>query len=214
MKSDIEERLLAALELPHRRGMIGGDLREQVAFCASYQSVMDPVLDALGSEDRCFRAVDLGTGGGLPGLVLAMLYPVSEWLLIEMRTNRAAEVERASLRLGVSDRVTVLAMEAQVVAHGEDREQADVVVARSFGPPSLVAECGSGLLRIGGSLMVSEPPETTEDRWPTTGLKSLGLSFERSESVDGATFAVMTKKQPLGLTIPRLPVRKGRDWPS
>jgi 16S rRNA (guanine527-N7)-methyltransferase len=53
------------------------------------------------------------------------------------------------------------------------------VVVRSFGPPAVTAECGAPFLRVGGLLVVSEPPaeegKALEERWPADGLAPLGL---------------------------------------
>jgi 16S rRNA (guanine527-N7)-methyltransferase len=70
----------------------------------------------------------------------------------------------------------------------------DAVVSRSFGSPSVTAECGSPFLKQGGLLVVSGPPagdrkpdqtgeptgevvEVTSSRWPAAGLSRLGLKL-------------------------------------
>jgi 16S rRNA (guanine527-N7)-methyltransferase len=62
------------------------------------------------------------------------------------------------------------------------RGRYDLVVARSFAAPAVVAECGAPFLRVGGLLITSEPPldkSSTADRWPTGGLALVGLSASR-----------------------------------
>ena len=56
----------------------------------------------------------------------------------------------------------------------------DGALARSFGRPAVVAECAAPLLRVGGWLVVSEPPRRTGEESGTTGgrpepLRQLGL---------------------------------------
>ena len=56
----------------------------------------------------------------------------------------------------------------------------DGALARSFGRPAVVAECAAPLLRVGGWLVVSEPPRTDAEtdpgsRWPATELLQFGL---------------------------------------
>jgi 16S rRNA (guanine527-N7)-methyltransferase len=125
--------------------------------------------------------IDLGSGGGLPGLVLAALRTELEVVLLDARTNRTDFLERAVGRLGWSGRVRVVAAPAEVV--GRDpawRGRVDAVVARSFGGPSATAECAAPLLRVGGQLLVSEPPGAPDPaRWPAAGLELVGL--ERDE---------------------------------
>ena len=58
----------------------------------------------------------------------------------------------------------------------------DGVLARSFGRPAVLAECAAPLLRVGGWLLVSEPPRSDlEDgqdvRWPAEPLRQLGLEL-------------------------------------
>ncbi|HVX19176.1 MAG TPA: RsmG family class I SAM-dependent methyltransferase [Acidimicrobiales bacterium] len=129
------------------------------------------------------RAVDLGTGGGVPGLVLAALcWPSATWSFIESRRTRAAFLREAVGELDLGARVEVLERRAEEVGHDPTwRAQADLVTARSFAKPAVVAECAAPLLRVGGHLVVSEPPAAaTEDagraeRWPARPLRAMGL---------------------------------------
>lgn len=124
------------------------------------------------------RALDLGAGGGLPGLVLASLeWPETAWCLLDAQLRRIRFLEEAVSRLGLGERVTVIHARAEDYGRQEDaRASYDLVVARSFGAPAVVAECAAPLLRVGGALVVSEPPDTPfADRWPTDGIGSLGF---------------------------------------
>lgn len=123
------------------------------------------------------RAVDLGSGAGIPGLALAGWWPDSEWLLVEAARRRARLLEDAVDRLGWHGRVHVLHGRAEDVARLPAwRGWADLVTARSFGPPAATVECGAGFLRPGGLLVVTEPPvEGDEVRWPPDALATMGL---------------------------------------
>lgn len=121
-------------------------------------------------------AVDLGSGAGIPGLALAGLWPATRWLLVDAALRRTRLLEEAVDRLGWRGRVEVLHARAEDV--GRDamhRGRYDLVTARLFGPPAAAAECGAPLLRIGGILAITEPPEPDVDRWPAGGLEPLGL---------------------------------------
>ena len=125
--------------------------------------------------------VDLGSGGGLPGLVVAGGWPDASVALLEANGRRAAFLRRAVDRLGLVARVTVLEERAEVCGRQEGlRAGFDGALARSFGRPAVVAECAAPLLRVGGWLVVSEPPRTGAepeegDRWPASELLQLGL---------------------------------------
>ena len=63
-------------------------------------------------------AGDLGSGGGVPGLPLALVTPGWTWLLIEAMSRRADFLRRAVSRLSISARVHVLDRPAEEVGRG------------------------------------------------------------------------------------------------
>ncbi len=122
------------------------------------------------------RAVDLGSGAGVPGLVLALVWPASTWCLVDANVRRTEFLRQGIASLDLDDRVQVLTSRAEIV--GRDplwRGAADLVVARGFGPPAVAAECAAPLLRPDGFLVVAEPPGGAPDRWPVAGLELLGM---------------------------------------
>ncbi|MEX1107900.1 MAG: 16S rRNA (guanine(527)-N(7))-methyltransferase RsmG [Dongiaceae bacterium] len=77
--------------------------------------------------------VDLGSGAGFPGLVLAILRPDLQVRLIESDGRKAiflAEAARATLGPAAKDRVSILRARAESL----DRAPADVVTARALAP--------------------------------------------------------------------------------
>lgn len=123
------------------------------------------------------RVLDLGSGGGLPGLVIAWELPSIELVLLDGMERRCQFLELAVDQLDLSDRVAVVCGRAEEMARSERLSSSfPTVVARSFGPPGVLAECAVGFLAGPGSrLLVSEPPSSAEDRWPVAGLAELGL---------------------------------------
>jgi len=144
------------------------------------------------------RALDLGSGGGLPGLVLAMYRPGLELTLVEAR-QRACRFLREAVSALELARVSVVEARAEDAARRPDlREDFDAVVARSFGPPAVTAECAVGFLRPGGRLVVSEPPgdegpAKQAARWPVAGLDELGLGPPVAGGDSEVSFVVMEK---------------------
>lgn len=146
----------------------------------------DAFVAAVGPPPR--RLLDLGSGGGVPGLVLAARWPTTEVVLVDTKHRRVAFLDAAVRELGWGDRVTVLPGRAEALARSPGhRHQFDVVTARSFGPPAVTAECGAPFLRIGGVLLVAEPPAGEADRWPPAGLAGLGLADRGVASTGGGT---------------------------
>ena len=123
-------------------------------------------------------AVDLGSGGGLPALVLAAAWPQSQWTLVESSLRRAAFLEQHCAGIGWSDRVNVLHMTAEHLGEDEQyRGRADLVTARSFGPPASVIKASAPLLRPGGELIVSAAPHPTP--WSSDMLAKQGMAPDR-----------------------------------
>lgn len=123
--------------------------------------------------------VDLGSGVGLPGIVLAMVWRSCEVQLVEASSRRAQFLEDAVRQCGLEGRVTIRCERAEMVARlAAIRGQQELAVARSFGGPAVTAECGAPMLALDGLLIVSEPPPAPngpQNRWPAEGLARLGL---------------------------------------
>lgn len=166
------------------------------------------LIELLDGPPSCY--LDLGSGGGLPGLVLATSFPAAHGVLLDASDRRTAFLERAvrSLEFPNCEVVT-----ARAEDEGRDprlRGQFDLVVARSFGPPAVVAECAAPFLAVGGTLVVSEPPASAGDRWPAAGLAPLGLQFVGVVGRDHR-FAVLDQVAPCPDAYPRrsgVPSRK------
>lgn len=181
-------------------GALGAaDLAVQVAHATAF-------LDVLGSElvDGA-RVLDLGSGGGLPGLVVADLRPSLHVTLLDGRQQRAATLERAVERLGWAGRVDVVGARAELAGRDPGLRGAfDAVVARSFARPGVTAECAAPLLRAGGSLVVSEPPDaaSTGSRWDAGGCAELGLELVRVVETPWS-FALLRQVRPCPERFPR-----------
>ena len=88
---------------------------------------------------------DLGSGAGFPGLVLAIARPDLHFVLVEVRRNRAAFLQRASENL---TNVTVHARRLETF-----REQVEACTARAFGPPIKSWDAADRILAPGGRLL-------------------------------------------------------------
>ena len=137
-----------------------------------------PILPLLPED--CAHALDLGSGGGVPGLVLAMAKPTVEWTLLEGSTTRSRFLHEAIGLLELTPRVLVVAQRAEDAARSSLRGSFDAVTARSFGAPAVTAECGAPFLRLGGKLIVAEPPGGIPSRWPRSNLAQVGLALGAS----------------------------------
>jgi 16S rRNA (guanine527-N7)-methyltransferase len=161
--------------------------------------------------------LDLGSGAGVPGLVLADAWPESTGVLLDSNRRRCALLDEAVVALGLDGRLSVRCGRAEVLAHDEGlRATFGLVVARSFGSPAVTAECAVGFLRVGGCLAVTEPPPDRADpedatRWPTAELATLGLGPARVLRSGSTGVAAMSLKAPPRDDIPRSDGRPGKS---
>lgn len=120
--------------------------------------------------------VDLGSGGGLPGLVIAHRRPDLSITLVERRTKRVD-----LLRYGIR----ALGLDSVTVYEGDIADfsgQCDVVTARSFGPPLTVLDVSAAIVVTGGLVLISEPPSGLP-HWSAADIGALG--FADLDSLDG-----------------------------
>jgi 16S rRNA (guanine527-N7)-methyltransferase len=144
------------------------------------------------------RVLDLGSGGGLPGLVIAAYRPELELTLLEARQRACRFLREAVSSLDRPDVAVVEGRAEEAARRADLREAFDAVIARSFGPPAVTAECAVGFLRIAGRLVVSEPPdeeglEVTSARWPIGGLEQIGFGGPVRDARPDGSFVLLEK---------------------
>jgi len=158
--------LLSALRAIQARGAIGeSSLEQAIVHAEQFVAALPAQVGTL---------VDLGSGGGLPGLVIAVRRPEISVTLVERRQSRADLLSRAVRSLDLTDHVTVVAGDVRVVGESAPKSF-DVVTARSFAAPPVTAHWAGLLLCGGGRLVVSEPPIDDAERWPAELLVASGL---------------------------------------
>jgi 16S rRNA (guanine527-N7)-methyltransferase len=161
-------------------------LREVLLRAQRLGTLGDRPIDEVIEHARCFlagldgvtgRVLDIGTGAGVPGLIIAHDRPDVVMVLTDRRATRMDELIRAVKSLGMDDRVSVVT--ADVADLARDPEFAgtfDVVVSRGFGPPEATIRAARPFLKNGGRFVVSEPPTTDPNRWPVELVRGLGFS--------------------------------------
>ena len=188
--------LLVVLERARDLGFLGpGPLERHIDHA---EGLVEPIQSRFGPDPELV-ALDLGSGGGLPGLVLALRFPRTRWCLLDANLRRTEFLVEAVDTLQLGDRVVVDRARAEVAAGDADRrERYQLVTARSFGPPAVTAECAVPFLVPRGYLMVSEPPDHDAERWPPDGLASLGLRLDAA-----GPWVVLQREGPLPHHLPR-----------
>jgi 16S rRNA (guanine527-N7)-methyltransferase len=103
--------------------------------------------------------VDLGSGGGLPGIPTAVVLPECRVVLLEADRRKAGFLTHVAGLLGLA-RVEVVSARAEDHGRSPARESYDAVISRATAPPAVLCELGLPLLHCGGLLvgMVRDAP--------------------------------------------------------
>ena len=174
-----DEALIDALGASQRLGMLGDRAVVEVIEHAG------AFVDALGATSG--TVVDLGSGGGVPGLVIARSRPDLHIVLVDRRAARTDHLRRLVGRLGVEHHVEVLTAEAAALP-ALLADQVDAVVARGFGPPAETLRLAAPLLAVRGLAVVSEPPRPVRGRWPEELLGAVGVALVAHDDTRVACF--------------------------
>ena len=172
------------------------------------------VIQGFIGSNQTGKIFDLGSGGGVPGLVLIEELKDWEFVLIERKKRRANFLREAVALLNASERVKIVCDEAENAARSKKLAcTADFVTARAFGPPAVTAECACRLLKLNAFLIVSEPPSNT-DRWIHEKLALTGLNPVKHTQFGASSFQVLQQAQNPSDNLPRRPgvTRKRPLW--
>ena len=120
-------------------------------------------VDAIPTSARTIA--DLGSGAGVPGLVVAVARPELRVVLVDRRAKRTDFLHRAVHGLGLADRVSVETGDAAVLGQTSYHRTMDVVTCRGFGSPETTISLSTPWVRSGGVVIVSEPPADHGNRW-------------------------------------------------
>ena len=116
-------------------------------WLAQVQDSLWPLARMAPPLPSSLRGVDVGTGGGIPGLVLAIALPDSRWVLVDSVERKCAAVRAMAFELGLEARVQVVCERAEVLGRDvQYRGRFDVAVARGVAAAPVVAEYLAPLL--------------------------------------------------------------------
>jgi 16S rRNA G527 N7-methylase RsmG len=157
--------LITALETIQQRGAIG-----ERSLAAAVEHA-DRFVRLVPDDSQ--RLIDLGSGGGLPALVIAWRRRDLAVTMVERRAARSDLLRRAVSVLQLRAQVTVLTCDVNEVCTALPRHF-DVVTARSFADPATVVSAADRLLSTDGTLLVSEAPTDRTAIW-VASLRGLDL---------------------------------------
>ncbi|MBN8596247.1 MAG: 16S rRNA (guanine(527)-N(7))-methyltransferase RsmG [Planctomycetes bacterium] len=135
------------------------------------------LLPALAEFPEGARVIDVGSGGGLPGIPLAIAMPHLKFTLLEATAKKCDFLTQVVGRVGLKNTVVLQGRSERVghdrgeradkfgtVTHsGGHREAYDAVVARAVGRLATLVELTAPLCRIGGSVLLIKGEKAGEE---------------------------------------------------
>ncbi len=153
------------------------------------------------------KVIDVGSGGGLPGLPLAIVLPAVQFTLLESTGKKAAFLEETARALGLAN-VRVLNDRAETAGqdHHTHRAAYDAVVSRAVGKLNVLAELTIPFAKEGGHVLAikgAQAPEEVEEA--KQALYKLHSSVVDLHKTPTGTVVVIEKARTTPRSYPRLP---------
>jgi 16S rRNA (guanine527-N7)-methyltransferase len=108
------------------------------------------------------KLADIGSGGGVPGIPLAIARPDAYIVLIESTKKKAAFLQRTVAELGLGN-VSVSDQRAEDAARTGKRASFDIVTARAVATLDFLAEYCLPLVKIGGKMLAMKGPKVVDE---------------------------------------------------
>ena len=169
------------------------------------------ILDSISlmpilAKENVEHVVDVGSGGGLPGIPLAITMPNVTFTLVETTQKKAMFLSHVSQELGLEN-VTVISERAENLAtkNGGFRDIADAVIARAVGSLNVLLELTVPFAKVGGVVIAikgEKAPQEIEDA--NKALHILHAKVESSIRTTTGTVVVIRKLDSTPRKYPRL----------
>ncbi|NLG33219.1 MAG: 16S rRNA (guanine(527)-N(7))-methyltransferase RsmG [Syntrophomonadaceae bacterium] len=155
------------------------------------------------------KVIDIGSGAGFPGMVLAICNPTGLFTLVESDLKKGWFLERVKSELGLNNVDLISKRVEEVGQDQKHRESFDFCTARAVAAISVLLEYGIPLLKVGGELLLWKGKKYLEEmEQAKKALQILGASVKgvyryNSDENDKRVLISFKKLQPTSDKYPR-----------
>jgi len=136
-------------------------------------------------KNQGYHVIDVGTGAGLPGIPLKIIWPGTRLVLLDATAKKATFLEHLRQRLGLED-IEIVVGRAEEIAHrNEYREKFDLVLSRAVANLPVLAELTLPFCAIGGSFIAQRKGDVeTEVTQTDKAFRSLGSELREIKRIN------------------------------
>ncbi len=136
------------------------------------------------------RVIDVGSGGGVPGVPLRIVFPEIRLTLLEATAKKADFLRHLTERLGLDDVETVVGRSEEVAHDERFREVFDLVLARGVAPMPALAELTLPFAATGGIVVAHKKGDIDEEiRQASSAIETMGGRLREVRAVELPEFA-------------------------
>eukprot|EP00898_Chlorokybus_atmophyticus_P001748 jgi/Chlat1/2574/Chrsp175S02403 len=204
---------LTARSVTEREEVMGRHVGDSLALLP----VIDQAIQQGKTQSSNIRVIDVGSGAGLPGLILAIVRPDWAFTLLEAHRKRCTFMEHVVKEAQLPNVEVHWSRAEEAGREPKRREAYDLSVARAVADLRVLAELCLPFVRVGGSFIAAKGPNpqasshTEEVEQARTAVKLLGGDIVSTQLVDSSgahgqrTAVICIKKKPTPVAYPRLP---------
>lgn len=107
--------------------------------------------------------IDVGTGGGFPGVPLAIIFPEKQFVLVDSLNKRLKIIDELTNELGIDNVTTVHGRAEELAQKKEYREKFDVCISRAVANLTSLSELCLPFVKVNGSFIAYKGPSVYEE---------------------------------------------------
>ncbi len=156
------------------------------------------------------KIIDIGTGGGLPGILLAIFLPESEIYLLDKSKKKTIFLRETTEALELKNTIIITDRAEELSREAGFREKFDIVIARAVARFSILLELAVPFCNIHGKIIFYKSKKVFEEiKEHSETISKLGGEFKKLYDVEVPdlegfrTFLILNKVKRTPLKYPR-----------